>query len=403
MTTPPMTMRRRFALHGENWLALAMLAVLFVFALAGAFTHMHDWTITAINEALRENALARGVTPVPVTPDWFGWSNAVTSEIMPTYALLTVRKRQRQGRSITGPGWLFGLSSLLSLLAQLSATGVRLPYDAQLLVCLPAIALVVLGTFKLSDMSFAREEAAAAEQAAERERRQAELAAERQRRQAELAAELAAEQAAERERAAAEQAAEAERQRAEREAELAREAAEREAERATALARIEAEQATERLRIEAAERDKVWAAEQERQRRADEAEAARLAEAARIEAEARAERDRAEAERIRAEAEKQAQAAALLAQQAAGRHAVADHGRGQAEVTEIGTGGRVYRPRHESEAIAAATLATLPKDTPRDQAVRNVAAALGTSRRQASKFVPQNWPASSAGGEESAA
>lgn len=392
MTTPPMTMRRRFALHGENWLALAMLAVLFVFALAGAFTHMHDWTITAINEALRENALARGVTPVPVTPDWFGWSNAVTSEIMPTYALLTVRKRQRQGRSITGPGWLFGLSSLLSLLAQLSATGVRLPYDAQLLVCLPAIALVVLGTFKLSDMSFAREEAAAAEQAAER-----------QRRQAELAAELAAEQAAERERAAAEQAAEAERQRAEREAELAREAAEREAERATALARIEAEQATERLRIEAAERDKVWAAEQERQRRADEAEAARLAEAARIEAEARAERDRAEAERIRAEAEKQAQAAALLAQQAAGRHAVADHGRGQAEVTEIGTGGRVYRPRHESEAIAAATLATLPKDTPRDQAVRNVAAALGTSRRQASKFVPQNWPASSAGGEESAA
>jgi hypothetical protein len=390
MTTPPVAVfRHRLALRGEDWLALGMLALLFVFALAGAFTHMHDWTITAINEALRKSAEARGVSPIPVTPDWFGWSNAVTSEIMPTYALLTVRKRQRQGRSVNGPGVLFVASSALSLLAQLSATGVRLPYDAQLLVCLPAIALMVLGAFKFSDMSYARSAAVEAEQAAEHARRRAEVAAER-------AAEL------ERQRAeqAAEQAAELERQAAEREAELAREAAEREAERAERLARIEAEQATERARMEMAERAEVRRTEQERQRRADEAEAARLADAARIEAEARAERERAQAALIKAEADRAAQAAALLKAQ------TADHGRARhaapegAAVTQI----RQRRTRDETAAHVDAVLSALPHTMTRDEAVKRVAAAIGNTERYAREFVPAGWPASSsAGGEESAA
>lgn len=404
MTTPPVvTFRHRLALRGEDWLALGMLALLFVFALAGAFTHMHDWTITAINEALAKSAATRGVTPAPTTPDWFGWSNAVTSEIMPTYALLTVRKYQRQGRSTKPAGALFIASSSLSLLAQLSATGVRLPYDAQLLVCLPAIALMVLGGFKFSDISYARAAAVEAERAAEVERRRAEVAAEH-----------AAEVQRQRAEAAAERAAEVERQRVEREAELAREAADRDAEREAERIRIEQAAITERARIEAAERAEVRRAEAERQRRADDAGAARLAEqariqaeadarAAQIEAEARAARERAEAARIQAEADKAAQAAALLALQQQER---VDHGRARhaadesAEVTQI----RQRRPRHETEAIVEATLAVQPPGTTRDEAVKVVAVALGSTERYAREFVPSDWTAaSSAGGEASAA
>lgn len=390
--------RHRLALRGEDWLALGMLAVLFGFALAGAFTHMHDWTISAINEALREHA-ARG-EKVPMTPDWFGWSNAVTSEIMPTYALLTVRKRQRQGRSVTGPGWLFVGSSALSLLAQLSATGVRFSYDAQLLVCLPSVALMILGVFKFSDMSYAREAAAKAELAAELERKQAardaelaaELAAEQQRRDAELAAELARAERAEA-------------------AELAQRAADAEHARALELARIEQAAITERDQLASAERAEMRRLEEGRRNRQEAAEreaaaeAARIkaeaeAEAVRVEAAARAEREAAEAALIAAKAEQAAQAAALLARQAADHEARGEVVAGTGEVRTI----RQRRPRAETEAIAVATLEALAAGTTRDEAVRAVAVAIGNTERYAREFVPAEWPvASSAGGEVRAA
>lgn len=393
--------RRVLALRGEDWLALGMLAVLFMFALAGAFDHMHGWTIDSINEALRENAEARGVTPVPVTPDWFGWSNAVTSEIMPTYALLTVRKRQRQGRSITGPAVLFVGSSVLSLLAQLSATGVRVPYDAQLLVCLPAVALMILGAFKFADMSYGRQAAVTAE--LERERR-TELAARKAADAAHLAAELehreahqAAELAARREREAAELAARLDRERREHEAHLEHE-----------RLRIEGESITRREQIAAAERAEVRAAEERQRQRRSDIERAAAVERARIAAEAEAERVRADAARIEADAARvaadaeRAQVDAEARRAAAERVAAARHeargtgGQGAADPggsDDAATDARRRRPRHETAALVGDVLATLPAGTERAAAVAEVAAALNVTAKYAREFIPEGWVA----------
>lgn len=379
----PRRVGRLLILKGEDWLFLAILAVLFVLGLMGAFTHMHDWTIGSIDAALIEAAKGTGRT-VHETPDWFGWTNAVTSEITPTAALLLIRKRQRQGRSITGPAFFFAASLALSLLAQLSATGIVVPYAAQMLVCLPVVSLTILAVFKFSDMSYAREaaeqEAADAERKAKQARRSAELAAERaaelERRQAEQAAELAAEQR----RRDAEQAAELDRQRRQHEADLA----ERQA-------RIEAEAQTRRLEIEAADR----AAERERQdrREAREAELRRAAEVerARVEAEAAAELQRAEAARVEAVAEAQRQAAARLAELQAQRQPAQ---RGGAD-DDGDTAGSRRMSKAERDELTAATLALLPAGTTRDTAVAAVAEALDVSRRYARSLVPPDWTAAS--------
>ncbi len=65
--------------------AVLVVILLFVGGMAGAasFTHMHDWSMTHLPED---------------TPDWFGWANAVVSELIPLGAALVVRTNRRHGR-----------------------------------------------------------------------------------------------------------------------------------------------------------------------------------------------------------------------------------------------------------------------------------------------------------------
>lgn len=343
---------------------------------AGAFRHMHDWTAEAL----------------PQQADWLCWANAVISEILPTVSFLSWRDRIEQKRKAGMPLLIFLASGMVSLIANLSATGLRIHGDTYFLAALPMLSIMVLFKMVLGDLDYARKDrerkAAEAARRAEldrrRERDDAEREAERarnfEREQAELAAELHRTELA--------QAAERERIREERAA----------AERIR-LAEIEQAEVTRREQMAAAERAEVRRAEQERERVKMELEAAALAEAERIRAEGEAERARAQADALRAQTAAAEQAATLLR----GRHrAEADHDAtaAGASVTPI----RKRRPREETEVIAAATLAALPAGTTRDQAVRAVAVALDCTERYARKIVPADWSAgSSAGGEADAA
>lgn len=99
--------------HLRAWLAsnldgLVLLAILLVvggFAGAASFTHVHDWTMDNSPEA---------------TGDWFGWANAVISELVPVASLLVIRRRRRRGQSIVYPAFLLVVALALSITAQLA-------------------------------------------------------------------------------------------------------------------------------------------------------------------------------------------------------------------------------------------------------------------------------------------
>jgi hypothetical protein len=84
-----------------------ILIVLLVGAMAGAasFTHVHDWTI--------ENSPAG-------TGDWFGWANAVITELIPIASLIVIARRRATGTPIGYPMFLLVVSVGLSLTAQLA-------------------------------------------------------------------------------------------------------------------------------------------------------------------------------------------------------------------------------------------------------------------------------------------
>ncbi|MGV9213201.1 hypothetical protein ACTFTM_15200 [Micromonospora sp. RB23] len=97
------------------------------FAGAASFTHVKDWT------------LANSPTG---TGEWFGWANAVISELVPIAALLTIRRRQRLGASITYPMLLLIGSAGLSLAAQLAVA--KPGPSGWLLSAVPALAFMAL-------------------------------------------------------------------------------------------------------------------------------------------------------------------------------------------------------------------------------------------------------------------
>src|SRR5258708_23499301 len=72
----------------ENTIQLLILLLIGGMAGAASFTHVHDWTM--------HNAPAG-------TGGWFGWANAVISQLTPTAAGLEIRRRNRPHRSITYP------------------------------------------------------------------------------------------------------------------------------------------------------------------------------------------------------------------------------------------------------------------------------------------------------------
>ncbi|MEU0155558.1 hypothetical protein [Micromonospora fulviviridis] len=270
----------------EDRIKLIILGGIMIAALAASFTHMKDWTMELMPEG---------------TSDWFGWVNAVISELVPLVATLSLRKRLRQGKKL----WSYALvmlllGAVLSLAAQLSAVGEDAGWSAKFLACLPSLAFLFLSKLVMGDLDSGRKHA---EIEAERQRQ---AAAEAARRADEVRAARAETAAARAAQAEAEKTARAETARAEAET-SARVAAETRATEAETAAQVQAEKQAE---IEAATEAEIAAhaqaaaearkaVEAAEQRAAAAIEAARLAEG-RL-AEARDTADRAAAARVLAE------------------------------------------------------------------------------------------------------
>ncbi|MEV4660287.1 DUF2637 domain-containing protein [Micromonospora sp. NPDC049301] len=116
--------------------ALVLVVILLIvaaFAGAASFTHVKDWTL--------------GNSPAG-TGEWFGWANAVISELIPAAALLTIRRRRRSGGPIGYPMFLLIAAVALSLAAQLAVAKPGL--SGWLLSAVPALAFIGLSKLVLS-------------------------------------------------------------------------------------------------------------------------------------------------------------------------------------------------------------------------------------------------------------
>ena len=111
----------------EGLVLIAILLLVAGAAGAASFTHVHDWTMHN--------------TP-PGTPGWFGWANAVISELVPIAALLTIRRRKRHHQPIGYPLALLIASAALSLAAQLAVA--KPGPSGWLLSAVPALAFMAL-------------------------------------------------------------------------------------------------------------------------------------------------------------------------------------------------------------------------------------------------------------------
>ncbi|MFY1675059.1 hypothetical protein ACN27G_34835 [Plantactinospora sp. WMMB334] len=106
MTTPPKPSEKNSAASDFQY-GILIFIVLLVGSMAGAasFSHVHDWTM--------ENSPSG-------TGDWFGWANAVITELIPIAALTVIAIRRRTGGSIGYPMFLLVVAVGLSLTAQLA-------------------------------------------------------------------------------------------------------------------------------------------------------------------------------------------------------------------------------------------------------------------------------------------
>jgi hypothetical protein len=109
--------------------------LLLIGSMAGAasFTHVHDWTMA--------NSPAG-------TGDWFGWANAVISELTPTAAGLEIRRRKRTGQSARYPMAVLIAAAIVSIAAQVAQA--KPGPTGYLLSALPALAFLALSKLVLS-------------------------------------------------------------------------------------------------------------------------------------------------------------------------------------------------------------------------------------------------------------
>ena len=117
----------------ENTVQILILLLIGGMAGAASFTHVHDWTM--------HNAPAG-------TGGWFGWANAVISELTPTAAGLEIRRRKRQHRSIAYPMTVLIAAAALSLAAQVAEA--QASPTGWLLAAVPALAFLALSKLVLS-------------------------------------------------------------------------------------------------------------------------------------------------------------------------------------------------------------------------------------------------------------
>jgi hypothetical protein len=112
-----------------------VLILIFIASMAGAasFTHVHNWTMS--------NA-PRG------TGSWFGWANAVISELTPTAAGIEIRRRKRTRQSVRYPMAILIAAAILSLTAQVSEA--RPTVSGWISSAVPALAFLALTKLVLS-------------------------------------------------------------------------------------------------------------------------------------------------------------------------------------------------------------------------------------------------------------
>jgi hypothetical protein len=130
-----------------------LVQVLILIAIAGmagaaSFTHVHNWTM--------------GNAPAG-TGSWFGWANAVISELTPTAAGIEIRRRKRNHRSVAYPTAILIAAAALSLSAQVAEA--RPTFGGWVSSAVPALAFLALTKLVLSRSSAKKEDPACAETA----------------------------------------------------------------------------------------------------------------------------------------------------------------------------------------------------------------------------------------------
>ncbi|MFK4247704.1 hypothetical protein ACI2KV_33135 [Micromonospora chokoriensis] len=125
MTTPTPKSTRTARLQD----GVLVLIVLLVGAMAGAasFNHVHDWTISN--------------SPTG-TADWFGWANAVITELIPIAAMIVIIRRRKTSGPIGYPMFLLIAAVGLSLTAQLAVA--KPTVFGWMVSALPALAFFAL-------------------------------------------------------------------------------------------------------------------------------------------------------------------------------------------------------------------------------------------------------------------
>jgi hypothetical protein len=117
----------------ENTVQILILLLIGGMAGAASFTHVHDWTMHN--------------TP-PGTSGWFGWANAIISELTPTAAGLEIRRRKRHHRPVAYPMTVLIAAAALSLTAQVAQA--RHSPTGWLVAAIPALAFLALTKLILS-------------------------------------------------------------------------------------------------------------------------------------------------------------------------------------------------------------------------------------------------------------
>jgi outer membrane biosynthesis protein TonB len=135
----PAAPRKRISVGGVQFLVL-ILIVLLVGLMAGAasFTHVKEWTL--------DNSPAD-------TAEWFGWANAVISELIPTAALIEIGRRRRRDAhaSVRYPMVLLFGAVGFSLTAQLAVA--KPGVSGWVVSALPALAFLGLSKLVFSATS----------------------------------------------------------------------------------------------------------------------------------------------------------------------------------------------------------------------------------------------------------
>ena len=117
----------------ESLVQLAILLLVGGMAGAASFTHVHDWTMDNSPEG---------------TGDWFGWANAVISELTPMAAGLEIRRRKRNGQKAGYPLAVLIASAAFSISAQLAVA--KPGITGGIIAARPALAFLALTKLVMS-------------------------------------------------------------------------------------------------------------------------------------------------------------------------------------------------------------------------------------------------------------